>query len=137
MPPAAIKDRYETAIDLLVRLHRQQLPATLPVIGGSAYVMPVFDVEAMLIEVSLLLDWYLPDRGVTVTETMRSEFNGIWREPFSWIPTMHLPKMGRVGRSGNSDALKRRSLPMSKPYGWIQLLPLPTMARATRSMISM
>jgi len=101
-PPRPIVERYEAATDVLVALHRQNLPATLPVAGSSPYVIPVFDVEAMLIEVSLLLDWYLPDRGVRVSDAMRDEFNAIWRDilapvlekPETWvIRDFHSPNL--------------------------------------------
>ena len=73
-------DRYEASVDVLVALHEQQLPGTLPVAGGTDYAMPTFDVAAMLIEVGLLLDWYLPDRGLSVAEPMRTEFEALWRD---------------------------------------------------------
>ncbi len=101
-PPRPIVERYEAATDVLVALHRQNLPATLPVAGSSPYAIPIFDVEAMLIEVGLLLDWYLPDRGVRVTDAMRTEFNAIWREilgpvlekPETWvIRDFHSPNL--------------------------------------------
>lgn len=77
-PPRPLRDRYEAAADTLVALHRQTLPDRLAVRGRPDYVMPRFDVEAMMIEVSLLLDWYLPDRQVTVTRGMRDEFLTLW-----------------------------------------------------------
>jgi tRNA threonylcarbamoyl adenosine modification protein YjeE len=101
-PPRPIVERYEAATDVLVALHRQALPATLPVAGSSPYAIPAFDVAAMLIEVSLLLDWYLPDRGVAVTPTMRDEFFALWRAiltpvletPETWvIRDFHSPNL--------------------------------------------
>ena len=41
---------------------RSRLPKQLPVEGRADYAIPSFDTDAMLIEVSLLLDWYLPDQ---------------------------------------------------------------------------
>ena len=78
-PPRPIVERYECATDVLVALHQQDLPDTLPVAGSSDYAIPVFDVDAMLIEVSLLLDWYLPDRGAEVSQQKRGEFVAMWR----------------------------------------------------------
>jgi hypothetical protein len=101
-PPRPIVARYEAATDLLVALHRQALPATLPVAGSSPYAIPTFDVAAMLIEVSLLLDWYLPDRGVAVTDAMREGFFALWAEilapvlarPETWvIRDFHSPNL--------------------------------------------
>ena len=77
-PPAPVEERYAAAADLLVELHREDLPASLPVAGRADYALPLFDRDAMLIEVSLLLDWYLPDRNVTVTPAMRDDFLRLW-----------------------------------------------------------
>lgn len=92
-PPVPVVERYEAATDVLVHLHRQQLPERLPVAGRADYIIPAFDVDAMLIEVSLLLDWYLPDRGVAVTSAIRDDFNAMWRDlltealdvPKTWV----------------------------------------------------
>jgi tRNA threonylcarbamoyl adenosine modification protein YjeE len=89
-PPQPIVERYECSIDLLVELHQQGWPAALPVANSSPYTIPAFDVGAMLIEVSLLLDWYLPDRGVMVTDSMRAEFNALWRDILD--PVLQGPK---------------------------------------------
>ena len=78
-PPVPIDARYHAAADVLVALHRNPLPGRLPVEGRQPYAIPSFDTEAMLIEISLLLDWYLPDRGIAVSSEMRAEFLAIWR----------------------------------------------------------
>lgn len=78
-PPLPIDERYHAAADVLVALHRNPLPTELPVEGRRAYAIPSFDTDAMLIEVSLLLDWYLPDRGVEVTAAMRDQFFSLWQ----------------------------------------------------------
>jgi hypothetical protein len=41
--------------------------------------MPTFDIEAMLVEISLMLEWYLPDRSAEVSGEMRAEFIAMWR----------------------------------------------------------
>ena len=61
--PRPIAARYEAATDLLAALHREQLPETLPLTPGLTHAIPVFDTDALLTEASLMLDWYLPDRG--------------------------------------------------------------------------
>jgi tRNA threonylcarbamoyl adenosine modification protein YjeE len=78
-PPGPILERYEAATDLLAALHGKTLPGTLP-LPGASYAIPVFDVDAMLIEIGLMLEWYLPDRGVEPSEALRTEFLSIWRE---------------------------------------------------------
>jgi tRNA threonylcarbamoyl adenosine modification protein YjeE len=92
-PPAPIEQRYHAAADVLVRLHKEALPLELPVEGRENYAIPSFDVTGMLIEVSLLLDWYLPDKGVEVTDAMRDEFFMLWQRllgvalavPATWV----------------------------------------------------
>ena len=79
-PPAPIEERYAAAVDVLVALHRQQLPGALPVAPRVEHSLPPYDIDAFLIEAELLLDWYLPHRGVTVTDAARAEFIALWRE---------------------------------------------------------
>jgi tRNA threonylcarbamoyl adenosine modification protein YjeE len=82
-PPAPIAERYQTAIDLLAALHREPLPETLPLAPQITYAIPVFDTDALLVEIGLMLEWYLPDRGVTPGDNMRAEFIAMWRELLS------------------------------------------------------
>jgi hypothetical protein len=79
-PAAPIQERYQTAVDLLIALHGRTLTDTLPVAPHVVYRLPSYDIGAYLIEVELLLDWYLPRFGVPVTVDMRSDFVGLWRE---------------------------------------------------------
>ena len=51
--------RYAPAIALLADLHGRDLPPSL-MAGDEAYEPPVYDIEAMLVEVELALDWYAP-----------------------------------------------------------------------------
>jgi tRNA threonylcarbamoyl adenosine modification protein YjeE len=79
-PPRPISERYETAVDMLAALHRQTLPEVLPLAQQITYAIPTFDVDAMLVEIGLILEWYLPDRGVEPTHDMRAEFARLWRD---------------------------------------------------------
>jgi tRNA threonylcarbamoyl adenosine modification protein YjeE len=78
-PPQPIPERYEIATDLLAVLHHQGLPETLPLAPQLNYPIPTFDIEALLIEIGLMLEWYLPDRGVEMSGEMRAEFVAMWR----------------------------------------------------------
>jgi tRNA threonylcarbamoyl adenosine modification protein YjeE len=78
-PPGPIEHRYETAIDVLVALHSQTLPDVLPVASGVTYKLPRYDLEALTIEVELLLDWYLPMLGTTISTERRNHFLSLWR----------------------------------------------------------
>ena len=92
-PPHPIAERYEAAVDMLAALHAKSLPETLPLTGQTSYAIPVFDTEAMLIEVGLMPEWYLPDRGVELSENAHTRFIAIWREllqkplaaPRTWV----------------------------------------------------
>jgi len=79
LPPTPITERYEAATDLLAKLHQQALPGTLPLAPHLDYAIPTFDIDAMLIEVGLMPEWYLPDRGAPATAALRSEFDAMWR----------------------------------------------------------
>jgi N-acetylmuramate 1-kinase len=92
-PPGPIEERYQTALDVLVSLHRRRLPETLPVAPHGEYRLPRYDMEAFLIEAELLLDWYLPRVKAPVSEDKRADFVARWREalapaitaPATWV----------------------------------------------------
>ena len=79
-PPQPMPERYEAATDMLAALHREPLPETLPLAPQINYSIPVFDTDAMLVEIGLMLEWYLPDRGAEVSAELRSQFVAMWRE---------------------------------------------------------
>jgi N-acetylmuramate 1-kinase len=79
-PPRPIPERYQTATDLLAALHREPLPETLSLTAQASYVIPAFDTEALLVEVGLMLEWYLPDRGAAPSESVAAEFVAMWRD---------------------------------------------------------
>ena len=82
-PPRPIAERYEAATDMLAALHREPLPEILPLAPQISYAIPVFDTDALLVEVGLMLEWYLRDRGVEPTNNMRTEFVTMWRDLLS------------------------------------------------------
>jgi len=86
--PAPIEERYETAVDLLVSLHRRKLPERLPVESQREYWLPRYDMAAFLIEAELLLDWYLAG-GAAPAEIVREEFAALWREALT--PVLNAP----------------------------------------------
>jgi N-acetylmuramate 1-kinase len=79
-PPAPIAERYEAATDVLAALHGQIVPEVLPLVPQVDYPIPLYNIEAWLVEIGLMLEWYLPDRGVTSGEKLRAEFMSMWRE---------------------------------------------------------
>jgi tRNA threonylcarbamoyl adenosine modification protein YjeE len=78
-PPAPIQERYEAAVDTLLALHGLWLPEVLPVAPGIEHTIPRYSLDALLIEVELLLDWYIPAAGGTVSESTRNMFIDLWR----------------------------------------------------------
>jgi N-acetylmuramate 1-kinase len=118
LPPAPIQQRYEVAVDVLLALHRQSLPDALPVDTGVDYTLPRFDIDAMLIEVDLLIDWYLPRLEAAVTPAERQNYLALWRDaltpatdaPRSWVlrdfhspNLMWLPDRSGIARIGLLD----------------------------------
>ncbi len=111
-PPRPIAERYETAADMLAALHREPLPEVLPLAPQITYAIPTFDIDAMLVEIGLMLEWYLPDRGAAPTNNIRAEFVMQWRDllakpaavPKTWVlRDFHSPNLIWLGdRSGIS-----------------------------------
>ena len=79
-PPQPIAERYEAATDTLAALHREALPDTLPLAPQASYALPVLDTDAMLVEIGLMPEWYLPDRDAEVSAELRTQFIAMWRE---------------------------------------------------------
>ncbi|MCK0207495.1 tRNA (adenosine(37)-N6)-threonylcarbamoyltransferase complex ATPase subunit type 1 TsaE [Starkeya koreensis] len=77
-PPAPLPERYEAAVDVLAALHAMELPDTLPVAQGIDHHIPAYDLQALLIEAELLLDWYLPHSGVSLAADARQSFRQLW-----------------------------------------------------------
>jgi N-acetylmuramate 1-kinase len=79
-PPMPIRQRYERAVDVLIELHRHDLPDVLPVAPQVQHRIPPYDLDAFLIEVELLLDWYLVLRGAPASAEARTEFLALWEQ---------------------------------------------------------
>src|SRR5215467_787134 len=78
-PPMPIRERYETAVDALLALHALRLPDTLPVSPHVEHRIPSYDMDALLIEVELLLDWFLPRLNAAASDAERDAFRALWR----------------------------------------------------------
>lgn len=76
-----IPERYGEATRLLAKLHATTLPQVLPVAEGRDHALPSYDLEAFLIEVELLADWYVPHvLGHQLSGSARAEFVNLWSE---------------------------------------------------------
>ena len=122
-PPAPIEERYGAAIDVLAAVHRAPAPEVLPVAPRVDHRLPTYDRDAFLIEAELLLDWYIPHRGGTVSDEARQQFLSLWRAaltraatgPVHWVlRDFHSPNLlwlpdrtgvARVGLLDFQDAM--------------------------------
>jgi tRNA threonylcarbamoyl adenosine modification protein YjeE len=78
---AIVEERHGCAVDALAHLHGLALPDTLPVEAEETYRIPVYDVDALLIEVELLLDWFVPlYAAAQLAAGARSSFLTLWRK---------------------------------------------------------
>jgi len=89
-PPAPIENRYETAVDVLVELHKLPVPDKLPVEPPIEHRIPDYDLDALLIEVELLIDWYLPWRGTPLAAAERETYLALWRDALN--PTLDVAR---------------------------------------------
>ena len=78
------KPLYEAAIDCLGEIYRSSIPQKLSWRDATWRVRD-YDETALLAETDLCLDWYAPDMGVDVTDTLRDELYGLFRESFSYL----------------------------------------------------
>ncbi|HSD91447.1 MAG TPA: phosphotransferase, partial [Methyloceanibacter sp.] len=75
-----LAELWAPAVDVLLALAENPPPDRLPIDGHEAYRLPSFDAEAMLIEASLMLDWYWPAlHGEDVPHALAEEFADLWR----------------------------------------------------------
>lgn len=76
-----ITARYAEATAVLARMHDLGLPDETPTGVGDNYRIPPYDLDALIIEVELLLEWYAPYVArVSLASGTRANFAGIWRE---------------------------------------------------------
>ena len=76
-----IEDRYAAALAALAHLHRANLSDTLPIDDDETYRIPVYDVDALSIEIELLLDWYVPYIACAqLASGAKATFVNLWRQ---------------------------------------------------------
>jgi N-acetylmuramate 1-kinase len=112
-------ERYGVAIEVLAGLHGMNLQDRLSVADEIEYRIPPYDLDALLIEVELMLDWYLPFRGKSgLSASSRGAFVNIWKgllseammTPKTWVlrdyhspNLMWLPEREGTNRIGIID----------------------------------
>jgi len=70
---------YREAIAALAHLHKQTMPADLPLPNGEIYHLHDFDIEVLMAELSQFLDFYLAWRGVAISQKAQENWHTIWR----------------------------------------------------------
>lgn len=74
-----IPERYLAATELLSDMHRLDWPRNIEAPFGARHDLPPYDREAMMIEVQLLLDWYMPAMtGAPADDGDRNDFQRAW-----------------------------------------------------------
>lgn len=82
-----ILERYMAAAEALAALHLRPLRDILPIDdGATTYTIPPYDLDALLIEVELLLDWYVGHIAkAQVASGARAIFVNLWRQALTEI----------------------------------------------------
>ena len=107
-----IAERYAAAMACLADLHDQTWPREIEIGYGPPHIVPPFDRDAFLIEVDLLLDWFVPRAtGTPAGASDRADYHAIWSGLFDIVDAgektlvmrdFHSPNIiWRGERSGN------------------------------------
>lgn len=81
-----IEERYLESVACLASLHETPAPGQIILPNGATYEVPAFDADAMKIETSLLVDWYLPHiRGGDVDESEKQSYFAVWDQVIAKI----------------------------------------------------
>lgn len=75
--PSLDHSLYRAAVDMLASLHSHTAPTTIP----------PYNLETLLIEAQLLIDWYLPMFGDPIPAAQKAEFNDICTAIFTPVNT--------------------------------------------------
>jgi N-acetylmuramate 1-kinase len=92
---------YRLAIDLLIDLHHRP--------DATAVDLPPYDAGRLLLEASLLTDWYMPAIGRPVTSAVRDDFLARWRHAFGLLEGQHSTLVLRDYHVDNLMRLPARS----------------------------
>lgn len=97
-----VAERYAAAAELLAAIHAKKWDARLEVTPGIYHDVPPFDRNAMMIEVELLVDWYVPyATGRPAGEALRSGFRVAWDAVFDRLERAEKSLMLRDFHSPN------------------------------------
>ena len=97
-----VAERYAAAAELLAAIHVKEWPARLEAAPGVFHDVPPFDRDAMMIEVELLVDWYVPyATGRPAGEALRAGFHAAWNAVFDRLDRAEKSLMLRDFHSPN------------------------------------
>ena len=81
-----IAERYLAAAELLADVHATDWPGSVEIPPGITHVIPPFDRDAKMIEVELLVEWYLPYlSGRPTDDAARQAFRSAWEAAFAQL----------------------------------------------------
>lgn len=96
-----VPERYVAAAKLLADMHRHDWPVEIEA-DGARHRIPPFDRAAMLIEASLLMDWYLPYMtGTSANDALKAEFEALWNAALDRIANAETSLLMRDYHSPN------------------------------------
>jgi N-acetylmuramate 1-kinase len=76
-----IEERYAMALAALALLHGADLSESLPLNEGETYRIPAYDIDALSIEIELLIDWYAPFIACAqLSSGAKATFVNLWRQ---------------------------------------------------------
>ncbi|MBI2718479.1 MAG: tRNA (adenosine(37)-N6)-threonylcarbamoyltransferase complex ATPase subunit type 1 TsaE [Rhizobiales bacterium] len=69
------------AVEVLAHMARQDWPSQVAAGPSRSHIIPPYDEEAQIIEADLLPSWFWPHlHGTPVPETLRADYEALWRE---------------------------------------------------------
>ncbi len=97
-----VAERYSAAAELLAAMHGRRWPRAMEAAPGTVHHVPPFDRDAMMIEASLLLDWYVPAvTGEAAPERLQADFEREWQALFDRLAGSEYTLMLRDFHSPN------------------------------------
>ncbi|WP_395449098.1 tRNA (adenosine(37)-N6)-threonylcarbamoyltransferase complex ATPase subunit type 1 TsaE [Aminobacter sp. UC22_36] len=76
-------ERYVAAAELLAMVHGKHWPEHMEAAPGVFHDVPPFDRDALMIEVDLLVDWYVPAvTGAPASDALRQGYRAAWDAVF-------------------------------------------------------
>ncbi|MBZ9656949.1 tRNA (adenosine(37)-N6)-threonylcarbamoyltransferase complex ATPase subunit type 1 TsaE [Phyllobacterium lublinensis] len=99
---APIPERYEAAVRVLAQLHQHAWPQDIDAAEGYPHHIHNFDRDAMMIEVELLSDWYVPRfSGRPLTAEKKAQYIAAWDHVISQLTNVETSLLLRDVHSPN------------------------------------